>query len=201
MTSMRVGADERLHDVERVLAGVGLRDEEVVEVHADDAGVFRVERVLDVDEGGEAALFLGLGDDAETEGGLAGGFRAVDLDDAALREAADAEGEVHGEGAGGERLDLHLGVAAEAHDGALAELLGDGGEREVDVLVSRPGLEDFSAGTIGGVGFGRERLWTWAERVISWLEGSILRDKANDNRYVRSLSPATKSARQATECP
>jgi len=76
----RVGADEGLGDVERVLARVGLGDEEVVELHADDAGVFRVERVLDVDEGGEAAAALGLGDDAQTEGGLAGGLGAVDLD-------------------------------------------------------------------------------------------------------------------------
>jgi hypothetical protein len=83
--------------------------------------------------------FLGLGDDAETEGGLAGGFRAVDLDDAALGQAADAEREVHGERARRERLDLHLGVAAQAHDRALAELLGDGGERELDVLVARGG--------------------------------------------------------------
>ena len=149
-----VGADERLHDVERVLAAVGLGDEQVVELHADDAGVFRVERMLDVDEGGEAALSLALGDDAQAEGGLARGFRAVDLDDAAEGQAADAEREVDGERAGRERLDLHLGVAAEAHDRALAELLGDGGERELDVLF--PGVRGgggcavFSSGALAG---------------------------------------------------
>jgi hypothetical protein len=147
----RVGADERLHDVERVFAGVGLGDEEIVEVHADHLGVFRIERVLDVDEGGEAALALGLGDDAQAEGRLAGGLRAVDLDDAALRQAADAEGEVDGERAGREHLDLHLGVAAEAHDRAFAELLGDGGDGEFDVLVARARGGGDSG---GGGGFG-----------------------------------------------
>ena len=108
----RVGANERLHDVERVFAGVGLGNEEIVELYADDFGVFRVKGMLDVDKGGETAGFLSFGNDAETEGGLAGGFRAVDFDDAALGETADAEGEVDGEGAGRQGFDLHLMVAA-----------------------------------------------------------------------------------------
>ena len=58
----RIGADQRLHDVERVFARVGLGNEQIVEFHADDARVFRVEGVFDVDEGGESAQFLGLGD-------------------------------------------------------------------------------------------------------------------------------------------
>ena len=56
MTSMLLERMSDFHDVERVLATVGLGDEKVVEIHADGAGEFRVERVLDVDEGGEAAL-------------------------------------------------------------------------------------------------------------------------------------------------
>src|ERR1019366_694524 len=149
-----VGADERLHDVERVLAAIGLGNEEIVEVHADDAGVFRIEGVLDVNEGGEAALFLRLGDDAETEGGLAGRFRAVDLDDAALGQAADAEGEVDRERAGGERLNLHALVAAEAHDGAVAELFRDGGKGELDVFFADVGDGGGGHGGFGGGGFG-----------------------------------------------
>ena len=45
------GADEGLGDVERLLAGVGLRHEQIAGVDADAAGVLRVERVLRVDEG------------------------------------------------------------------------------------------------------------------------------------------------------
>src|ERR1019366_4384532 len=53
---------------------------------------------------------------------------------------------------GGKRLDFHPGVAAKAHDGAFAELLGDGGEREIDVFFAR-GVGD-GRGDFGGGGFG-----------------------------------------------
>jgi hypothetical protein len=65
------------------LTGGGLGNQQVVEVDAELAGVLRIERVLDVDEGGQTAAFLGLGDGGEGEGGFAGGFRAEDLDDPA----------------------------------------------------------------------------------------------------------------------
>ena len=60
MTSTALRADERLADLERLLAGVGLRDEEVVDVDAEGVGEGRVQRVLDVDVGGEAAGLLRL---------------------------------------------------------------------------------------------------------------------------------------------
>ena len=64
-------ADERLGDLERLLAGVGLADEELVDVDAAGPGVARIEGVLDVDEGGDAAARLGLGEDVLADGGLA----------------------------------------------------------------------------------------------------------------------------------
>ena len=57
------GADERLGDLERLLAGVRLADEQLVDVDAAGPGVARIEGVLDVDEGDDAAARLGLGDD------------------------------------------------------------------------------------------------------------------------------------------
>ena len=92
-----------------------------------------IERVLDVDEGGEAAAFLGLGDDGEGERGLAGGFRAEDLDDPAAREAADAEGAVDEQVAGRDDIDIDAVVIAEAHDGGFAELLLDVGDGEIQI--------------------------------------------------------------------
>ena len=44
------GADERLGDLEGLLAGVRLAHEELVDVDAAGAGIARVEGVLDVDE-------------------------------------------------------------------------------------------------------------------------------------------------------
>ena len=46
------GADQGLGDLERLLAGVRLADQQLVDVDAACAGVARIERVLDVDEGG-----------------------------------------------------------------------------------------------------------------------------------------------------
>ena len=62
---------EQLGDLERLLAGVGLRDEEVVDVDADLARVLRVHRVLGVDEGADAAAALRLGDHVVDERRLA----------------------------------------------------------------------------------------------------------------------------------
>jgi hypothetical protein len=40
---------------------IGLRDQQLVEVHAQLLGILRVERVFGIDEGADAALFLFLG--------------------------------------------------------------------------------------------------------------------------------------------
>ena len=51
----RVRAHQRLDDLERLLAGVRLGDQQLVEVDAQPAGIERVERVLGVDIGRDAA--------------------------------------------------------------------------------------------------------------------------------------------------
>ena len=80
--------------------GVGLRHEQLVDVHADPPRVGRVHRVLGVDEGADASAPLRLGHHVVDERRLPGGLRAVDLDDPAAREPADPEGEVERERAG-----------------------------------------------------------------------------------------------------
>ena len=52
----RARAHEHVGDLERLLAGVGLGDQELVDVHAELARVRRVERVLGVDERGDPAV-------------------------------------------------------------------------------------------------------------------------------------------------
>ena len=121
----RVRAHERLGDLQRLLAGIRLGDEQRVHVDAERRGVHRVERVLDVDERGVAAHLLPLCDAVERERRFTGGFRPVDLDDSAARQAADAEREVERKRPGRDRLDLQRVVLAEAHDRALAKLLLD----------------------------------------------------------------------------
>ena len=70
--------------------------------------------------------FLHLGDDLQGQRGLAGGFRPVDLDHPAARQAAHAQRDVQAERAGGHHLDvLDASASPMLHDGALAELLFD----------------------------------------------------------------------------
>jgi hypothetical protein len=131
----RPGANEHVGDLERLLPGVGLRDEQLVDVDAQGFGVHRVEGMLGVDESGDAPVALRLGDDVQGESGLAAALGPKNLHDAAPRHAPDAEGEVKRQGTrgdGGDRLDL---VGPELHDGALAELPLDLGDGHIEGLV------------------------------------------------------------------
>ena len=104
------GAHEHVADLERLLAGVGLGDEHLVDVDADARGIAGVEGVLGVDERDDAAHGLGLSQDLERERGLAGGLGAVDLDDAAAGNASDAQRGIKGERARGDGLDVDARV-------------------------------------------------------------------------------------------
>src|SRR4051794_10425997 len=90
----RARADQHVGDLQRLLTGVGLADQQRIGVDADRTGVLRVQRVLGVDEGRDAASGLRVGHRVQGDRRLAGGLGAVHLDDAATREAADTEGDV-----------------------------------------------------------------------------------------------------------
>ena len=119
----RAGAHQCVTDFQRLLAGVGLRDIELVDIHAQRLGIDGIQRVLRVDEGRRAAHLLRLRDHVQRHGGLTGGFRPVDLDDASARHAADAQRNIQLQAAGGNGLHIHGGLFAQLHDRALAELL------------------------------------------------------------------------------
>src|SRR5271166_2138379 len=132
----RAGAHEGVADLQRLLAGVGLADQQIVDVHAELAGIQRIERVLGVDERTGAAALLRLGDGVQGQRGLARTLRAVDLDDAAARHAADAQRQIQAERARRDHLDLLVDAAlAHAHDRALAEGAFDLRQRGVECLV------------------------------------------------------------------
>ena len=116
----RSAAHQHLDDLERLLAGVRLRDQQLLGVHADARRVLRIERVLGVDERGDAAATLRLGDDVQRERRLARRLRAVDLDDAAARDAADTERDVQGQRTGRDDVDVLSLYVAETHDRSLS---------------------------------------------------------------------------------
>ena len=88
------GTHDHVADLERLLAGIGLRHEQIVSIHAERCSVERIERVLGIDECTGTALPLRFRDHLQGQGGLAGGFGPVDLDDTAARQTADAERDV-----------------------------------------------------------------------------------------------------------
>ena len=81
--------------------------------------------MLGVDECDLAAALLRLCDDMQCKRRFTGGFRAVDLDNSALRYAADTERGVERQRTGRDRVDLQIGPVAKAHDRTLAEVFLD----------------------------------------------------------------------------
>jgi len=128
-----VGADEDFDNLERLLAMIGLRHEQVFEIDAELLRVLRIERVFRIDERGHAAQFLRFCDDLQRKRGLAGGFRPEDCHDPASRKPADAERIVDADRSRGDRLHWRNGATlSEAHDRSLAELFFDLADRDID---------------------------------------------------------------------
>ena len=121
--------------LERLLAVVGLRHQEIVHVDAELLRVRRIERVLGIDERRQAAELLRLGNDLQRQRRFARRLRPEDLDDAAARHAADTERVIDADGAGGNRVDrLDRALLPQAHDRALAKLLLDLADGQIDGL-------------------------------------------------------------------
>src|SRR5450432_323215 len=91
-------------------------------MNAEALGPGRIEGMLGVDEGCDAAGFLGVADDVQGERGFAAGFWAKDFDHSSARNAVTAEREIEAKAAGRDAVDDGGFVAVESHDGAFAEL-------------------------------------------------------------------------------
>ncbi len=121
----RARSNQLLGDFQRLFAGIGLRDVEVVDVHAAARGISRIERVFHVDVGGHAAALLRFGDDVLAQRRLAGRFRPINLGDAPARDAAHAQRQIERQRAGGDGFNLQVRGFAQPHDRAFAKSLGD----------------------------------------------------------------------------
>ena len=84
----------------------------------DDAAIKDIDVVSTGSLGLDVAL--GLGHHVHGHGGLARGLGTVDLDHPAPGQAADAEGEIEGQGPRGDGLDVHRRLVAHLHDRTLA---------------------------------------------------------------------------------
>ena len=96
----RARAHQAVHNLQCLLAGVGLADQQILQIHAQVLRVLNVKRVLGVDEGALTAYFLHLGNHLQRERGFARRLRAINFNHPATRQAADAQGNVQTERAG-----------------------------------------------------------------------------------------------------
>ncbi len=129
-------AHEQLADLECLLTGVRLRDEEVVDVDTDATRVLWIHRMLGVDEGTDAATSLCFGDHVIDERRLSRRLWPEDLNDTTTRQAPDPESHVERERPGRHRPDRNLGLVAHPHDRALSELPLDLTERDVERFIA-----------------------------------------------------------------
>ncbi len=130
------GADQHVHDLQGLLTVVRLGQDQVVDVDAELLRVLGVEGVLRVHERDLAPGLLRVRHRVQGQGRLARGLGAVDLDDAAARQAADAECHVERGRPGRDDLDGLLRPVAHAHDRALAELPFNLCERGIQGLLA-----------------------------------------------------------------
>ena len=129
----RIAARQHLGDLQRLFAGVGLRNEQVVEVDAERRRVVGIERMLDVDEGRGSTRLLGLGDRVQRERRLAARLGTVDLDDSPARKPADPQSQIERDRAGRNDFERHAFLEiAHPHDRAFPELPLDLRQRIVE---------------------------------------------------------------------
>ncbi len=86
-----VGLDQHLGDIQRLLAGVRLTDQQAADIDAKLLGPRRIQRVFGIDKGRHAAKPLGAGDGVQGQRGLAGRLRPVKLHHAPARNARPAQ--------------------------------------------------------------------------------------------------------------
>ncbi len=109
------GTHQRFDDLKRLLAGIRLGYQHIVDIDAELLCIYGVEGVLNINERSSAARFLRLCDSLQRNGGLTGGFGAVYLDYSSLGKSAYAEGEVKHQRACGDVLDVKVPVFAHEH--------------------------------------------------------------------------------------
>ena len=117
------GTDKRIHDLQRLLARVGLRNQQLIQVDAQLLCILRVQSMFGIHKSADATLFLFFRDRVQRQRRLAGRFRTVNLDHPALWQTTDPQRNIQPQRSCRCRLDIgHLVITAELHDGALAEL-------------------------------------------------------------------------------
>ena len=95
--------------------------------------------MFDVDERGKPAAFLRLCDNGQRERGFAGRFRTENFNHSSPRKSADAERAINENVAGRDDIDIDNLFVTQAHNRAVAVILGNLLNRQVKIFISRGG--------------------------------------------------------------
>ena len=118
----RARAHQHVRNFEGLLSGIGLRDQELVNIHTQCFCIIGIQRVLRIHKRGDSAVGLGVGNRVEGECGFTRGLGAINLDDAAARQTADAERDIESNRTGGNNRNGWPLVRAESHDRPFSKL-------------------------------------------------------------------------------
>ncbi len=142
----RARPDQHVGNLQCLFPGIGLRYQQRIGVDTELGRIVRVKCVLRIDEGRNAAQRLRIGHRVQGHGRLARRLRTVDLDNAAPRQPADPQRNVECDRTGRDDLDGLSGLLAQPHDRALAIVLVDLGQSQVERLLTilRSGGHDVS---------------------------------------------------------
>ena len=132
----RTRAHQCIGDFKRLFPCIGLRNQKIIQIHAQFFGILWVKRVFGIDKGANPALLLLLRDRVKRQRGLPRAFRAIDFDDPPLWQTPNPKGDIEPERACRCRLNFLDGVLApKAHDRALAKLALDLCQGAVECLL------------------------------------------------------------------
>jgi len=142
----RARLHQGLDDLQRLLAVVRLRDEQVLDHDSELACVGGVKRVLCVDKCTHPAALLRFRNTLKGERGLARRLRPIDFDHPPARQSAHAERQVEPQRAGRNHRKIGFDrLLAELHDRAFAELLFDLAKGQIERLALDILRHDFPA--------------------------------------------------------
>ncbi len=130
------GAHQHVADLKCLFSSVRLRDQKLVDVHAQLFGIHRVKGMFRVHKGTGLASTLGFRDHLEGQRGLAGRFRPEDLDHPPQGQTTNAQGHIQPQRPRRHCRHRLPWLVAHFHDRALAELAFNLGERGVQCLLA-----------------------------------------------------------------
>ena len=125
----RARTRQRVTDFQRLLTGVRLGAQQVVDIDAQLTRIHWIQRVFRIDERTGFTFALRRGDNLQRQRRFTGGFWPVDFDNTAHWQAASAQRDIQRQRTGRNGFHIHGAIFTQTHDGAFTELLFDLAQR------------------------------------------------------------------------